>query len=281
MSDYVCRFLNQKKKQFTANKIVTPKTQSNEKLNFIAIIICAQVIISGLFNKSAAQFFGQFIYRHDSTFLTSAQRTVIDPGWVMGGFRPVVHSGKAHVVVDKVDNLGMFSTGLDFSNEYEIQDADVVSCFPTIPVPLCQGITVIETANTMAGNGYALAAAFADPNGGNDYRGVFYASLDAAGNVINYYRWNLPGGSYAPTFKKPVIIESTVNPGNYYICGHYNNQTYIHKITSNATPVWSWWYSFSADLSAFESSSLHTIPLAVSWSLWEGLKIIQSARKGL
>lgn len=215
-------------------------------IRFSSLLASLVLLISSFSsNHIRAQFYGEFLYPHDSTFLTSAQRTVLDTGWVMAGFRP--NFGQAHFVIDKVNKNGLISGPNDFSEEYTVGDPDI-NCSGFFNPAHCQGISVIESANTLAGNGYAVAGVYVSGN----VRGVFFATLNGQGGVLNSIRWNLPGGSYGPTLEKPVVIESKVNPGDYYVCGHFNYQTYVMKVDNNALQSWANWYSINGDFSGFD-----------------------------
>jgi len=185
--------------------------------------------------QAKAQFYGQLHYPHDSTQLSSAQVTNLSPGYVMAGFRAhsSLSSTSADFVIDKVDQNGNF-TGGAFSNAYIINDN--VSCSTPQRVHNCSGITIVETNNLGSGERYAIAGAY--------NQGVFFATLGAAGNIIKTYRWNFP--STAAIYNKPCIRESAVTPGRYYICGDYNQQSYVMKVdgtTPVPTPLFSNFYN--------------------------------------
>lgn len=240
-----------KSHQFLDPKLCVFVTQT--KFCYRKLLFASFISLVLIPSELPAQFYGEFYYVHPKNFvLSSAQRTVLDTGWVMGGFRRSIVAGEPHFVINKVDKNGQFSTTNDFSMEYEISDNDLASCTGVHSPITTQGITVIETANTISGNGYVAAGIFVSSATTATVRGVFFMSLDAQGNVLNQYRWNFPNGPHHSLIEEPVIIESKVSPGDYFICGHYDAMTYVFRITSNATVVWENWYSYGVEFVAFD-----------------------------
>jgi hypothetical protein len=116
-----------------------------------------------------------------STTLTSAERTTINSnGYVMAGFNSA--SPVADFLIHHVDNTGAYNNTTDFAAAYEIWDD--VGCNTPARVYNCQGVKVIETQNLGNNEAYALVGVYE--------LGVFFATLDATGNVIKTYRWIFP-----------------------------------------------------------------------------------------
>lgn len=184
--------------------------------------------------------YGQRLYTHDSTKLCSAQITTNTAGFVMAGHRaysPI--STSPDFVIDQVNPAGLFTGG--FSKKYNIYDH--IGCNSGVAVNNCQGVSIIETNDLGNGEAYALA--------GTHSQGMFFVTLDNAGNIIQTYRWDFQNiVSIPPT--KPFIRESST-PGEYFICGEYNRESYVVRVngaTVPISPVWANWYAVGAWLDA-------------------------------
>lgn len=193
-----------------------------------------------------AQYF-QRLYPHDSTLLSSVHITTATAGFVIGGYRYHNQNGsnRPDFVIDQVNQAGLFTGG--FSNDYFIND-DLTSCFSGIRVHNCQGVSVIETVDFGNGNGEAYALA------GTYKQGLFFATLNANGNIIGQYRWDFPATNLNPR-AKPVLFESSQTPGTFYIAGEFNGETYVVQIdatTNPFTPGWANFYNGSVSLEAWD-----------------------------
>lgn len=175
---------------------------------------------------SAQPWYGQLAIPHDSTILSSAKVTVINPGYVHAGFRPVrpMNAASPNFVIDHLNAAGAAGA---FMNNY-FMNADPNNCSAVMPVYDCSGITIVET-NPVTANGanYAIAV------GHN--RGVFFATLGAAGNIITQVYWNFP---MAGNNRKPSIRESVANPGQYYLCANSGGIGYVMKVTAAGAVLW-------------------------------------------
>ena len=184
------------------------------------------IILYSFYSLNAQPWYGQITYPHDSTGLTSAILTYSNAGYLMAGSRPNGNGSQPNAVIDKVDAAGGFSSFTDFSAGYHITD-----CFGGSQ-RICNGISVIETSNYGNGENYALAVITEGS--------LLFATLDASGNPINTASW--PISPINNNTQRPKIIESTMNPGQYYICGSVNRIGYVIKVTYQGFVLWSNWY---------------------------------------
>jgi len=187
------------------------------------------LIIIGM-NYAHGQY-GARAYPHPNSFLTGAKTTVLSQGFIMAGIFPYA-SGTTGVdfIVEKTDTLGTFAGAGSFSQAFII---------PTTPNCVggaisynhrCKGVDIIETAANPAR--YALAGAFND--------GVFFVTLDASGSIVGQRYWIFPGSYYTT---KPAIVESSNNPGQYYICGSTIAGPYVIKVAANGGQWWARTYN--------------------------------------
>ena len=188
------------------------------------------IVLSALFAlQSKAQWYGQISYPHDSTILSSAKRVPNRGGYVIAGFRQVRASTSnfPDFVIDKVNAAGDFTGINNFAGNYQIQD-DPTCGNAVVNQYNCNGLTVIEVnpAGQIGQVAYALAGAY--------QKGVFFATLNAAGNIITRRSWNFPGMYLA----NPVIRESVTNPGQFYICATALGASYVMKVNSAGTQLW-------------------------------------------
>jgi hypothetical protein len=200
-----------------------PKTINTMKKNITSIV--AAGCLSAL--SMQAQIYGEAYLQHSNSILTSAEITIASPGYLMSGYSPVSSGTTPDFVIDKTDNMLSFSNPTDFSMGYQIWDD--VTCNNSTRTYNCGGVCVVETNVNNAS--YALAGAYD--------QGVFFALLDAGGNPIQTYRWAFP--FTASGYEKPRIRESASVAGEFYICGHLSNRSYVFKIDANPpTPVALW-----------------------------------------
>lgn len=180
--------------------------------------------------------YGGRAYPHQNSILSTAKTCNLIPGFVSGGYLPNSTPADPNFVIDRADINGQLPPAappaIHFSAHYDIFD-NLNDCANPLRVLNCAGISVIETTDdpaTPAANqveAYALAGAYNE--------GVFFATLDATGNVISTHRWPMYGGFQV--LHPPKIVESAVVPHDFYICGDYASGGIAMKI--NATgPLW-------------------------------------------
>lgn len=185
--------------------------------------------------------YGGRAYPHPNSILSTAKTCNLVPGFVMGGYQPNSTPADPNFVIDRTDIDGqlppMAPPAQHFSMRYEIYDDLTCNSGPTNPPnPAnrkfnCQGISVIETTDspiTPQVEAYALAGVYQE--------GVFFATLDVNGGVIDDYRWAVTTGVAA--LHPPKIIESVVQPHDYYICGDLGGTAYALKINPGMGPLW-------------------------------------------
>ncbi len=176
---------------------------------------------------------GQRWYNHGSLspILSSGTYVSTDPGFVMAGYRPSIASGP-NFIIDKVDMDGLFnsSTG-EFSRQYTITTGGNNCNVSLNPAANCYGVSIIETFQ--GADQYAIAASFDE--------GLIIAFLNSAGVVTTSTFYPFPSGAIFPS--KPLITESALNPGNYYIVGSFQNNSrtnlFAIKTDVNFTTGWS------------------------------------------
>jgi len=184
------------------------------------------------FNIFAQPNTGQTTYSHSVADPTLSSGTYVssDPGFIMAGFSQPT-SGGPNLVIDKVDVDGLFngSTG-EFSKQYTISTGGTGCNVSISQATNCAGISIIET---FQGNDhYAIAAAFEE--------GLIVALLNQAGNPTTSKFYPFP--ALQSFHSKPLIIESSINSGNYYISGSYraNARDYIYVIKTDANFSTGW-----------------------------------------
>jgi len=189
------------------------------------IIFVALICSMSAFNILAQPNTGQTTYSHSVADPTLSSGTYVssDPGFVMAGFSQPTSSGP-NLVIDKVDVDGLFngSTG-EFSKQYTISTGGTGCNVSISQATNCAGVSIIET---FQGNDhYAIAAAFEE--------GLIVAFLNQAGDPTTSKFYPFP--VLQSFHSKPLITESSINSGNYYISGSYrdNSRDYIYVIKTD------------------------------------------------
>lgn len=203
-------------------------TKTTAIFSIKAALMLTACFIAG---NAKSQLYGEYGYGITNYRLCSGKTGInypARPGLVMAGNAPVSGLPNQFTVVRTDEGGRMTASTWVFANEYQILFDPVGNCgMPTSIATDCYGVSVIET-NLPAAMGirYVAAGAF---NGG-----VFYAELSPTGVVVNsWYHFNTATAAQLPS--KPVICESTVNPGEYYIAGYDGTQLYAFKYVAGAT----------------------------------------------
>jgi hypothetical protein len=193
------------------------------------------LLIAAWYGRSYSQpHTGMTLYDHQgiAPVLTAGTYVTTNPGFLMAGWNPLV--------VDKVDVDGLFngSPG-EFSKQYSISSGGS-NCSPVLSPQGASGVSIIETFQ--GSTQYAMATALTN--------GCVVAFMDNTGNVTSSNLYLFP---LSPSFSiKPVIIESKISPGNYYVMGTYfdnaSNRDYMYVIYTNMsfTSGWSCIYDIGA-----------------------------------
>ena len=189
-----------------------------------------------------SQLYGEYGYGITNYRLCSGQTSVLypfRPGLVMAGNAAIAGLSNQFAIVRTDQGGQMTSMPWVFANEYQIMYDPANSCAaPTSIASMCYGVSVLETnaaAPVAMGIRYVAAGAFND--------GIFYAELSSTGAVMNtWFHFTTSTAAQQPS--KPVICESTTNPGEYYIAGYDGTQLYAFKYVAGAPgPAASQFYS--------------------------------------
>ncbi len=185
------------------------------------------LIILYLFSiKITAQNYGMRGYNHTNADMSSAQKCTLlaaNPGYVMASRQWGLSGGAtANFYIDRTDVQGAFnSNSFEFQNYYEVyHDAN---CGGTsTQVDSIYGISIIESILNGPSRYYAIA--------GTCELGLFFATLDLGGAVVDQKAYPFPSGSTRIT--KPLIVESASTSGIYYIVGsyYYNGKGYLYAL---------------------------------------------------
>jgi hypothetical protein len=205
---------------------------------FIAVIILLLLFCIPRTSRAQWNWYGQIGYSTDSLLLTTGCLTYNNPGMISGAVRVVrqgILSNTPDFMIVKSDPWGTFTTPpIDWTNYYQIIDRP--TCLGTSVFQYnCQGIRIIEINNKGNGEAYAMAGIY--------NKGVFFATLDAQGNVINSTRWQFPAANNS----QKVFISPASDGDTYYICGDYNYTGYVIRVTFNAVSIFANYYSVTSN----------------------------------
>ena len=181
--------------------------------------------------------YGEFTYPHSAASILSSGLTSIfagQPGFVMAGYNP--NGAPFNFTIDRTDMGGAFTgSSYEFQKEYTIfADVSGACALPNCtPITTSHGVSIIQTSIASISSRYAVVGAFDE--------GMYFAFLDFAGTAItnNTFWFPFPAGTNPSTITKPLIKEDALNPGNYFICGSYDNIMYAMGIDYNGALAWS------------------------------------------
>lgn len=172
-------------------------------------------------------------------------------GFAMIGYIPVVTGGVYNVYINKVDQDGAFNgTPSEFTIKYRLHSGGN-SCGITLTQELnCYGSTLKETfvmANASplipSNLWYVSATAFGS--------GCAFTGLDANGTIVTSGFYTFPSGATSPS--KPLISESIVYPGQFYIAGSFQDGTirrmYVLCSDAAGTIIWTKLYDLGPSTS--------------------------------
>lgn len=197
-----------------------------KKIKLFALLAISSLLLN-------AQPYAHHLYSHANSRLTTGLHTSINsPGFFMIGSHVPTVPRPFNFSVDKTDVGGVLSGSTFIQKQYQIMTGGA-SCSSNLTQSQNGEVSGIETniPGTPAG-WYALAGAFD--------QSIFFATLDASGLPITTVAYDFPmaGGS-----SKPIIVESSVTPNEYYITGTYGTPVgpYIYVLKVNATGgiIWS------------------------------------------
>jgi hypothetical protein len=164
-----------------------------------------------------AQPYGENFYPHSASILTSGSvvPTSWNPGFTMTGYVPTVVNGGYSFFVDRTDAGGVFnSNSWEFQNTYQLMGDNNCNANPTQALN-CYGVSIIHTSLSSPSANFVVVGAL-------DY-GIFFATLNSAGAPVTTTAYRFTPSSTYQNVTKPVIVESVVNPGTYFIAGSYGN----------------------------------------------------------
>ncbi len=180
------------------------------------------------FNAICQNSFGEILYNHTNSFLTSGTVTSISPGFLMVGTAPVVPAGSNNFFIDRTDIGGGFTgSPQEFQFAYKLMGTS--ACINNPPQILnCAGISACESSTSLFSR-YILAGAM-------DF-GCFFAAIQGNGFQAGQTAYLFPGALPKLNVSKPLIFESIQTPGNFYIVGSYDGIMYILKVNTVGTIV--------------------------------------------
>lgn len=209
-----------------------------KKIKFVSAICLLQIT---LFSQPFYTGITTYNFGSVTPELSDGSPTQINSsGFVMSGFIPLVSAGVYNVYINKVDQDALFNaTPSEFTIGYHINTGGN-SCGITLAQELnCYGTTLKETfvvASTTplvpSNLWYVSTAAFGS--------GCAFTGLDANGIIVTSGYYPFPSGATSPS--KPLISESIVHPGQFYISGSYQDGTirkmYAMCVDAAGTIVW-------------------------------------------
>jgi hypothetical protein len=167
-------------------------------------------VIAATNHQLGAQPYGEVLYSHNSSILSSGTVCSNNPGFLMSGYIQNISAGGYNFYIDRTGPGGDFNAAAyEFQKAYQLY-GDPANCggSPTSQILTCNGVAVIET-NLVPGISYAVA--------GSVPYGIFFALLSSTGATLATAMYTMAGSSSAAP-KKVLIAESIQNPGEYYIC---------------------------------------------------------------
>lgn len=178
-----------------------------------------------------AQPYGQIQYPSGST-MTSGYQTGINPanrGFIMAGLL-----GGAFFHIDKTRTGGSmpsFNSTLSYERDYFVAENGTCSSSPLTSITLLGGVCAKDIVPVNGGT-YAVAGAYSE--------GCFISFLFPDGTVSNTVTFPFP--ATAVTANRPTIVQ---NPStlDIYMCGSYNADMYVIKLSSAGTVTWSSFYN--------------------------------------
>ena len=163
----------------------------------------------------AAQPYGQVSYPFAAGLVPSSAFHALantNEGFVLSSKKVLTTTGNANFVITRTSPGGeMLGSSWEFQREYLTYGDMSCSNAPWQILDL-GGVSVIQS--TIAGSAQMYAV-----SGANSH-GVFFSLLDASGIPIQNTMYTYPGG-LSTADNKPQLIESTINPGTYFIVGTY------------------------------------------------------------
>lgn len=223
----------------------------------ITFILLTAFLSSGMFGQvlpPSQNSFGEILYPHGNSILSSGSVTKNSPGFLMAGYKSTASQGSNFFIDRTAEGGSLQNNPTAFQREYSVY----LNSFCTNQLSLagnCSGISAIETTILPSVvNGvnvplreYAIAGAVNE--------GCFFSFLSSTGAPVNTFFINfalIQGVSFLTNVSKPIIQEaSTQTSGTkeFYICGTYDfvipiinypiSVLYIHRVSASGAILWS------------------------------------------
>lgn len=215
-----------------------------------SFIACSLQSQTPSFAAASQNSFGEILYNHPGSVLTSGSVTRNSPGFLMAGYVAGQTSG---FFIDRTGPGGTVSVSnpAEFQRQYTILTGINCQSMGNVQTA-CNGITAIETfvpANPQNGTpalGYAVA--------GSVSNGCFLSFLSSNGTPVNSYFINfalIQGVPQIANVSKPLLLEASTNSGinEYFLCGTYDfvlpllnipiSVFYAHRLNAQGMILWS------------------------------------------
>lgn len=223
----------------------------------ITFILMAGFLSSGIFGQNvppSQNSFGEILYPHANSILSSGSVTKNNPGFLMAGYKPSATQGSNFFIDRTAEGGSTQNNPVIFQREYSLFLNPACSA-PLSLATNCSGISAIETfvpgsivnGTTIPAKHYAIAGAINE--------GCFFSFLSSTGVPINTYFINfalIQGVNSLASVSKPIILEASVATSGmkeYYICGTYDfvipiinypiSVLYAHRVNAAGSILWS------------------------------------------
>lgn len=179
-------------------------------------------------------YYADYIVTQDSAYrLSYGLTTKIKEGYVSFGYNHHISNSINSFFCNK--NFAITGYGNSFLwKGFEMFDA--VNCSGQLTKVIdCSGITAVEV-NGNNNQRYLVAGAYS--------KGVFLTAIDSVGNVLYSTLYPFPHltNTGMPLPSKAIIINSET-PNQYFICGSFESNMYLLKVSMNGSIIWSKYYS--------------------------------------
>ncbi len=202
-----------------------------KKLFIIAIALCG-------FTTVKAQYFEHLYGRQFDDGLTDGKNTVNTPGFVIAGEGGAVAFSASFVTLTHTDLTGVPY----FNNEYELYGSSGSTLY-------AGSTRVFEYPNSSAA--FGVVGRFYDPSSATPHAGIYYFTVDAAGNYINGYEYKIqPIGGTVWEVYTVTSVALSASGNEAYITGSAQTvwtdaYIFILKIDiATGTPIWGNVYDF-------------------------------------
>jgi len=225
-----------------------------KKTKFVALFL----VVTFLSINLKAQWFGEIRHNFNKStfsngklcFSWSLGAPPTGPwGFIRSGYWPSSPVGSPNFEFSYMNNQGAYGPGT-FYGEYSIFD-DAASCSSPVKKNNCNGVFVVNAANTGGAEVFALAGVYDE--------GLFFSTINVAGAPVRTYRWDWPYPvSQLP--KKPFVSISPTKLGVFYITGDFDNMSYVINVDASTNPATVNWANFYASGDSLGARALMESP---------------------